>query len=77
MEFFVNNILITVLLPLWAVLTIISGVFFKYAENRKLTALLTLFSTFIGIVFALGVLKYIHSMNILKLLYLIERLMSS
>ncbi len=61
MEFFVNNILITVLLPLWVVLTIISGVFFKYAENRKLTALLTLFSTFIGMIFALCILKYTHS----------------
>lgn len=47
MEFFANNIIITIFLPLWVIGFILSSVIFKISGNRKLTTLLTVLSTLI------------------------------
>lgn len=47
MDFFANNIIITIFLPLWVIGFILSSVIFKISENRKLTTLITVLSTLI------------------------------
>lgn len=65
MEFFVNNILLTMFFPIWISLVIITSVVFKISSNRKMTLLFTLISTFIGLIFSLGLFKYVRIPNTL------------
>lgn len=53
MNFFAQNIIITVLLPLWAIGFILSGMVFKI-ENRKLITAITLISTLICTIFTVS-----------------------
>lgn len=53
MNFFAQNIIITVLLPLWAIGFILSGMVFKI-ENRKLITAITLIATIICTLFTVS-----------------------
>lgn len=53
MEFFSNNIIITILMPLWAIGFVLSSIIFKFSENKRLTVLITVLSTIICTVFTL------------------------
>ncbi len=61
MEFFVNNILLILFLPLWIILIILSGILFKITENRKITTILTLLSTLTGLIFAISLFNFIKT----------------
>ena len=65
MEFFANNILLIIFFPIWISLIIITSVIQQVSANRKMTLLFTLFSTFIGLIFALGLFKYVRFPNTL------------
>lgn len=64
MEFYADNILLIVFLPVWVCLIIISGIIFKITESKKLTLLLTLLSTFTGLIFSLNILNYVKTNNL-------------
>lgn len=59
MEFFINNIYTIILFPLWVFLLVIIGRFFNVVQSKKVISLLTLASTFYGIVFAVCSYFYI------------------
>ena len=61
MDFFANNIIITIFLPLWVIGFILSSVIFKISENRKLTTLITVLSTLICGLFSTFALYSIDS----------------
>ena len=66
MEFFTNNILLVLFLPLWIGLIILSGAFFKLTENRKMTVFLTVLSTFTGLVFSLAMFQCIKKTEVIE-----------
>lgn len=53
-DFFVDNIYTVILFPLWIFLLIIMGRFFSVVISKKIISILTLISTFYGIIFAVG-----------------------
>ncbi len=59
MNFFTDNIMIVMFLPLWICLIILSGIFLRIIGNNKITFFLTILSTIIGMVFAIGALNAI------------------
>jgi len=59
MNFFADNIFLILFLPLWIGLIILSGAFFKLTENRKTTVILTVLSSFTGLVFSLALFNNI------------------
>lgn len=61
MEFLANNIIITIFLPVWISIFIITAIMFKLPENKKITAVLTVLSTFICLIFSIGTLNYIKN----------------
>lgn len=61
MDFFTNNILLIMFLPLWVSLIIISGAFIKLTGNRKITVFLTTISTSIGLVFSTALFNHIKT----------------
>lgn len=56
MEFFTDNILIIMFLPLWVSLLIIVNSLTSLTDSKRLTTVLTLFSTGIGLIFSLGLM---------------------
>lgn len=56
MEFIINNILVIMFLPLWVSFIILINSVVSIAESKKLTTVLTLISTFVGIIFAVGIM---------------------
>lgn len=60
MEFFTDNITITIFLPVWMCAILISFAALKYSSNRKLITFLTALSTFICLLFSLGALNNIR-----------------
>lgn len=65
MDFFANNILLIMFLPVWISLIIFASVIFKMSGNRKMTVFLTLISTFTGLLFSLGAFNYVRIPNTL------------
>ncbi len=59
MNFFTDNIYIISLFPLWICFVILSGIFFKITENNKITYILSLLSSVIGLFFSIAALIYI------------------
>ncbi len=57
MDFFTENILLILFLPIWIGLIILSGVFFKLTENRKMTTFITILSTLTGLIFSTTLLN--------------------
>lgn len=57
-DFFVNNIHTVIFFPLWIFLLIILGRFLNVVQSRRVIALITLVSTFYGIIFAIGSFLY-------------------
>lgn len=57
MNFFTDNILLILLLPVWAAFIIFSSAAFKITDNKKTTALITCLSTVISLCFALSLFK--------------------
>lgn len=57
MDFFTDNILLILFLPIWIGLIILSGVFFKLTENRKMTTFITILSTLTGLIFSTTLLN--------------------
>jgi proton-translocating NADH-quinone oxidoreductase chain L len=53
LDFFVNNIWIVPLIPLWVFLIIIFGVNLNIYENKKISSILTCVSTALGLVFSI------------------------
>lgn len=61
-EFFIENILLTLLLPVWVALIILVNTISPLVQSRRLTLGMTLLSTGICAVFAFGILAY-NAMN--------------
>lgn len=57
MNFFTDNILLILLLPVWTAFIIFSSTAFKITENKKTTVLITCLSTLISLCFALSLFK--------------------
>ena len=57
MNFFTDNILLILLLPVWAAFIIFSSAAFKITDNKKTTAIITCLSTLISLCFALSLFK--------------------
>ncbi|MFA6989320.1 MAG: NADH-quinone oxidoreductase subunit L [Candidatus Gastranaerophilaceae bacterium] len=64
LDFFVNNIWIVPLLPLWAFLIVIFGINLNVYESKKITATITCLSTFAGFVFSIfALVKCLNTAN--------------
>lgn len=59
MDFYIDNILLILFLPIWISLIILSGAFFKITENRKITTFITILSTLTGLLFSTTLLNKI------------------
>lgn len=59
-NFFIDNIYTVILFPLWIFLLIVLGRFFNIVQSRRIISLMTLVSTFYGIVFAIGCFLYMY-----------------
>lgn len=57
MNFFTDNILLILLLPVWAAFIIFSSAAFKITDNKKTTAIITCLSTLTSLCFALLLFK--------------------
>ena len=64
-DMFLNNIYLTILLPLWIFLIIMVGRFFSVYVDKKLIHLLSLFSSLIGVIFCGGALLNIETDKVL------------
>ena len=67
MNFFADNILIVILLPLWISFIILSGLFFRLVGNFKITYFLSILSSVICTVFATCSMNYVHAPNMLAI----------
>lgn len=63
MDFFTNNILLIMFLPVWVSLIIIVNSITKFAESKRLTSALTLFSTSVGLLFSVGIMYFFIKNN--------------
>lgn len=57
MNFFTDNILLILFLPIWVCLIILSGLLFKITENRRMTTFISILSTLTGLIFATTLLN--------------------
>ena len=57
MEFFSDNIFLILIMPVWVCFIIASGIFLKLNISYKVTLMLTLLSSFTGLIFSGMLLK--------------------
>jgi NADH:ubiquinone oxidoreductase subunit 5 (subunit L)/multisubunit Na+/H+ antiporter MnhA subunit len=61
MDFFANNILLIMFLPLWVGLIVLSGALLRLYGNRKMTAFLTISSSIVGMIFSFILFNHVRN----------------